>query len=197
MINIIKIITAMLMLIPFYSLSENLISDDEIEVIHFFSYECGTCYEKDVYLSAWSAVQGIKVRRIPVFTEEQWKKSARLFFLIELSKGNYSLSDFERIKVGYSLSLGGGLNKINDITDYSKMLKEKGMVFSNLELSQWWEKSSLAMKDTKSIIKKVEKESRKHALSMVRVSSQNTPPVYIDFDDPKLTIKLINREISQ
>ena len=187
----------MLTLIPFYSLSENLISDDEIEVIHFFSYECGACYEKDVYLSAWSAVQGIKVRRIPVFTKEQWKKSARLFFLIELSKGKYSLSNFERIKVGYSLSSGNDLNKMNDITDYSRMLKDKGMVFSNLELSQWWEQSSLAMKDTEFIIKTVEKESSKPALSMVRISYPNNPPVYINFDDPKLTIKLINREISQ
>lgn len=56
-----------------------LISDDEIEVVYFFSYHCSGCFALKDYIGLWSNISGQKIRRIPVFDKEKWREGALLY----------------------------------------------------------------------------------------------------------------------
>lgn len=81
------IILSMALLLPLSSEGSNakpLISDEPLEIIYFFSYHCPGCYAVKDYVNMWSSTQGIKMRRVPVFNEEQWSEGAYLYVTMQL-----------------------------------------------------------------------------------------------------------------
>lgn len=175
------------------SRADTLFDGEEKEVVYFFSYHCGACYESSTYVRAWSALfPNQRVRRVPVFSGEQWRSGARLFFLLELSKKKYPLTDFDREKAAYAL-VGQWEKPPVTATDYMDMLRAYGMKFSASEFASWWNASGVLMKDSEDILQVARLESQNMNVPFVRVSSEiETQPVYIDFSNPEAAVPALN-----
>lgn len=175
------------------SYADTLFGGEEKEVVYFFSYHCGSCYESSTYVRAWSSLfPDQRVRRVPVFSGEQWRSGARLFFILELSKKKYPLTDFDREKAAYAL-VGQWEKSPATATDYMDMLRAYGMQFSASEFADWWKLSSVLMKDAEDILRVARLESENMNVPFVRVSSvAEKTPVYIDFSNPESAIPVLN-----
>lgn len=163
------------------------------EVVYFFSYHCSACYESSTYVRAWSALfPNQRVRRVPVFSGKQWRAGARLFFLLELSKKKYPLTDFDREKAAYAL-VGQWDQQPETASDFLDLLRAYGMQFSASEFADWWKISSVLMKDAEDILQTARLESENMNVPFVRVSPQEgATPVYIDFSNPEAAIPVLN-----
>lgn len=60
-------------------------SPDKVEVLEFFQYSCGHCYELEPNLSAWKkrAPRDVVFRYVPTVWDESRKPQARLFYTLE------------------------------------------------------------------------------------------------------------------
>ncbi|MCP4258491.1 MAG: hypothetical protein GY774_13475 [Planctomycetes bacterium] len=181
-------------LISFSSQAEPLLSDDEKEVVLFFSYKCNSCYQTSAYLSAWDLQRDdVRVRRVPVFSGETWRAEARLFFLLELSKDRYPLTGFKRRQAAFSLA------QTEDMVDskeyFLSLFRRHGMEFTALEFSQWWDASSVMMLSTQEILEEV---SIFHSeVPFVRVNvSGNNEAVYYSGEDPQGLIRQLNKKVN-
>lgn len=192
--GVLFLITCVFFLSSHPAKSESLISESDKELIFFFSLECAKCYEREVYLSAWESATGNNIKRVPFVYGDEYRDSALLFFLLELSKDKYPLSDFQRVKAGYSLASSNDFS--GKMIKFSRVLKEKGMEFSNLEFVIWWKKAQLMVSQSELVTKEALKESPQGVLSSVRVSLLNSPPTYIDIPDNQLFLRALNSEVA-
>ena len=67
----------------------------KIEVVEFFSYGCGHCYEFHPQIKRWaaSAPAGISFRRVPVAWNPPWANLARLYYTLEATGDLIRLDD--------------------------------------------------------------------------------------------------------
>jgi thiol:disulfide interchange protein DsbA len=58
---------------------------DKVEVLEFFQYSCGHCYDLEPNLSAWKkrAPKDVAFRYVPTVWDESRKPQARLFYTLE------------------------------------------------------------------------------------------------------------------
>lgn len=174
--------------------ADNILSSEGKEVVYFFSLDCPSCYEKEVYLSAWEKVSNQKIIRVPFVQGEQHRGAALLYFVLEESKGNSSLSDFKRKKTAYALASYEGTNFTFE--GMFKLLKDKGMIFTTVEFIDWWESALVMVKQSELVSTKALNENPNGILSTLRVSQgSNSLPVFIEASDAKLMVKALNSEV--
>tara|TARA_Y100000310_G_scaffold101623_1_gene99754 strand:- start:708 stop:1247 length:540 start_codon:yes stop_codon:yes gene_type:complete len=174
--------------------ADNLLSFEDKEVVYFFSLDCPSCYEKEVYLSAWEKISNQKIIRVPFVQGEQHRGAALLYFVLEESKDNSPLSDFKRKKAAYALASYDGTNFTFE--GMFKLLKDKGMVFTTVEFIDWWKSALIMVEQSELVSTKALNENPNGILSTLRVSQgSDSLPVFIEASDAKFMIKALNSEV--
>jgi hypothetical protein len=136
------------------------ISDDK-EILYFFSYHCGECYKQQPYVSILNLAlksHDVDITPIPLLNNQNWRSSARLYYLLSLSKEHYALSSLAREKAGFALILERPNIDYNAQIEYMNLFKDFGMKFSILDFSNWWKNSEILLSDTELLISQFEDE---------------------------------------
>ncbi len=185
----VSILINLLMCMPSWA---NSIFGEKKEVVFFFSYHCTVCYESSIYLSAWDHLNPkIKVRKVPVFSDVQWRQGARLHFLLHFSKTNHLLKRFELERHLYGiLSQEGSFDDVK--SEYVKLLKKYGLPFTAEEFHGWWVKSEQMMNYAKGILDETNDGSKGMSPPFVRIAIEGRLPVYVDASDPQFVVAQIN-----
>ncbi|MEG3764875.1 hypothetical protein [Alteromonas sp. 14N.309.X.WAT.G.H12] len=126
----------------------------ESELIYYFSFDCGLCYQNEPYYSLIKikADPATTLIKVPVQATQRERAGARLQFLMALSKKHYKLSELERSRAGYSLLESHPELNPNDKEGYKRLFEDYGMQFSDFEFEKWWVDSSQLMADAEHLV---------------------------------------------
>jgi hypothetical protein len=163
------------------------------EVIFFMSFDCGACYESSLLVSAWSEInKDVDVKYIPIFNRKPWRASARLYFLVELTKSNHLITRSKRLSTVFSLARQEAL--LDDKQYMMTLLKKYGMEFTVYEFSQLWNASTIMMHSATEITNSINID---HAeVPFIRISNKEDASYFIKATDVEVMLKALNKEFS-
>jgi hypothetical protein len=171
--------------------SHSLFFGDGKEVVVFLSFECDACYEASLFVSAWSEIKKeVDVKYVPVFNSKQWQASARLYFLVELTKSSHSITRSKRLSTVFALVRQEAL--VDDRQYMMTLLKKYGMEFTVYEFSQLWDASTIMMNSATEIINSVNLD---HAeVPFIRISNKVDASYFIEATNIEVMLKTLNKE---
>jgi hypothetical protein len=168
-------------------------SDRGKEVILFISFDCGTCYEPTLLVSAWSEIKkDVDVKYIPVFNRNQWQASARLYFLVELTKSNHLITRSKRLSTVFSLARKEEL--LDDKRYMMTLLKKYGMELTVYEFNQLWDASTIMMHSATEITNSINVDHTE--IPFIRISNKADSSYFIKATNVEVMIKVLNKEFS-
>ena len=174
-------------ILPSSALAENMISDQERELIMFFSFECGSCHIGMLAMNYTKKSIGGYQRMVPIVTDDiSTHKSAALYFMMKLTQSKHQLSESEMVDIGFQLyPLVKDENLEPDV--YMMLFKKYGLQISLMDFLKAWEATYVMMGSAKELTQQVRDEKKTFSLPLFRVTYDNeTRFVTPDFE--KLTL---------
>lgn len=132
-----------------------IISNDHVEVVYFFSYHCQGCFAIKDYIGLWSETSGVSIKRVPVFSDEQWHEGARIYtMMLSLStkeqRTPHNVAEFD--KFGFSeIALNKDHWKNKDFA-FNRLQSTFFPSAKLIELQEAWEFSNKSMESIGDIL---------------------------------------------
>jgi hypothetical protein len=143
--------------------------------------------------NAWRAMNpDVNVKMLPVHNGGDLQVGARLYLMVEISRHSHELSRSKRIKTVFAL-LRENPDLEDSIASFSKLFKEHGLPFNNIQFAQWWNASSVMLADITLILSEINVEMTEIPFARV-YSSSIGDPFFIQANDVKGYFALLNGE---
>ena len=150
-----------------------LIEEEGTEILYFFSYHCTGCFAMKDYVSLWEKVSKNKIRRIPVFKENEWLPGAYIYAIsTRINRtGQLGTSELDRINFATTMKYNGSNNVSRDT--FLDFMLENNYHATPATLISAWNESEEYLEAVSTILDTVEKEKPINTPS-ARVSNGDT-----------------------
>jgi len=168
---LLTLLSVYLLMISSSSRADALFSEDPKaeEAVYLFSYHCLGCFMVHDHVALWAKVNKIKLRRIPVFTDnDQWEKGAMIYFILKQYSVATKIPFYKFEKTGFAITNKLEL-RLNDPDAIRVALENVGVALTPSVFEVYWSIADSMILKSKQLLDEMQGE---HLLStpMFRLS---------------------------